>query len=269
MSLKRTIRNSAVYLLKKARYYPVKLDTTEKELKEFFCLLNLKLPTVELIRIGGKGDGGYLIPDKLKNIDGVISPGVSDRIQFEKYFIERGVFCVMADPTINNPLPGNSNLTFIKKFVASYASKDTITLEKMIEKCPTKGQNMILQMDIESSEYQTILSLSSQTIKKHFQFLIFEIHQVQLIANKVGLATLTQFFTKILKDFDLVHIHPNNIHPIIKHYEFEIPSALEITFVRKNTLEYIDSEAQLPHVLDSANVSHLPNINLQPYWYKE
>lgn len=175
----------------------------------------------------------------------------------------------MADPSVTNPFPNSSRVKFLNKLVTNYRSPETITIEQMIEYCPTSKKNMILQMDIETSEYQTILSLPPSRLKEHFRFLIFEIHQVQLLANKVGLAALSSFFAKILADFDLVHIHPNNIHPVITHHNFEIPSALEITLARKGTLKYRDAVAHLPHDLDEANVDYQNDVLLNTYWYQK
>ena len=52
-------------------------DATDiKDLKRFIEKFRPKLVGKELIRIGGKGDGAYLLPDDLSGISACFSPGV-------------------------------------------------------------------------------------------------------------------------------------------------------------------------------------------------
>ena len=44
---------------------------------------------IELIRMGGNGDGGYLIPNLMNEIDHCFSAGVSDIAHFEKELLEK------------------------------------------------------------------------------------------------------------------------------------------------------------------------------------
>lgn len=63
-------------------YYPASLEET----------LNSFVPhktEFELVRLGGKEDGAYLIPDDLADIDEVISLGCGQNIQFEQDFFNR------------------------------------------------------------------------------------------------------------------------------------------------------------------------------------
>ena len=52
--------------------------------KYFKFLKNIKVFQTNLIRIGSKNDGGYLVPDDLKNINACFSPGVDLNVNFDK-----------------------------------------------------------------------------------------------------------------------------------------------------------------------------------------
>ena len=58
------------------------------EIENFISRFREKYISCELIRIGGDGDGGYLLPDILNDISYCFSPGVSQTSFFEKELSE-------------------------------------------------------------------------------------------------------------------------------------------------------------------------------------
>ena len=50
------------------------VDTND--IYEFISRFNEKYVSVDLVRIGGDGDGGYLLPDNFKSVKYCFSPGV-------------------------------------------------------------------------------------------------------------------------------------------------------------------------------------------------
>jgi len=51
--------------------------------KDFFKQLKPINNGQELFRLGREGDGAYLVPDVIKGISGLISPGCDNNIKFE------------------------------------------------------------------------------------------------------------------------------------------------------------------------------------------
>ena len=54
---------------------------------EINSVINFLVPigsSKKLIRIGGKYDGAYIVPDDLKNIEACFSPGTSNKCYFEE-----------------------------------------------------------------------------------------------------------------------------------------------------------------------------------------
>ena len=93
----------------------------------------------KLIRLGGRGDGAYLIPNDLKNIEACFSPGVS----YSKFFEDDltnlfNIDCHLCDfstdlKKLSTPLIKNKQ-TFEKKWLDLNESKDTINLQNWIDK---------------------------------------------------------------------------------------------------------------------------------------
>ena len=63
--------------------------TDVKDLERFIEKFRPKSVGKKLIRIGGNGDGGYLLPDDLSHISACFSPGVDVTSTFEEELAEK------------------------------------------------------------------------------------------------------------------------------------------------------------------------------------
>jgi hypothetical protein len=218
-----------------------------------------------LIRVGPKGDGGYLVPDLLKNIKVCFSPGVGQIHGFEMDLLKRGIKVYMADNTVEKPNLPYKNFEFIKKNIGSYDDTTIMTLDTFVEHSIEK-ENFLLQMDIEGDEYTALSALSEKNLKK-FKIMVIEFHNFEQILTKVGYKIIESVLIKILKYFDITHIHPNNCCGSIKIDNIILPSTLEITFLSKELTLCKNKIDQLPHQLDCPNVVLNDEIILDKSWY--
>jgi hypothetical protein len=70
---------------------------------------------LELIRIGAAYDGGYLVPDDLKNISACFSPGVAGYATFEEALLaDFGIESHLADYSVDGPPNGFNPKSFKK-----------------------------------------------------------------------------------------------------------------------------------------------------------
>ena len=136
--------------------------------------------------MGGNGDGGYLLPDILKDIDICFSAGVGNISKFEKELSENyNIKSFMADGSVDSPPDNDDKFFFSKKFLSSISDIDNTTLlDWMKESGITKDENIILQMDIEGSEYEVLTHESIETFKT-FSLLIIEFHKLENISNPI------------------------------------------------------------------------------------
>lgn len=110
-----------------------------------------------LIRLGGDGDGGYLVPDDLAGIQRCFSPGVGPTSAFENSLLERGIPCHLADGTVEGPTFTHSLMTFEKVNLGAQTGEGVTTLADWVNRHAAPDENnLLLQMDIEGAEYPVL-----------------------------------------------------------------------------------------------------------------
>lgn len=262
--LKKFIKN--LLLSKNIRITKTAID--KSKISGFLSMVKPVRTNHELIRLGGNADGGYLVPDDIEGIEVCFSPGVSRVSTFEEDLARRGIKCFLADYSVDGPPVKNDLFDFEKKYLGPFESEIFLTLESWIkDKAPNKS-DFILQMDIEGAEYGVILNTSSEILKK-FRVLIVEFHELDTLYDKVGYDLINLAFTKILKDFEVVHIHPNNWSPPIEYQDIAIPPIMEFTFLRKDRISTRTPATSFPHRLDHTNVPSNKDFALPGCWYEE
>jgi hypothetical protein len=239
---------------------------SEVQLLEAIRLLKPFSTNHNLIRIGGSGDGSYLIPDDLAGIDGCFSPGVSDLANFEIALLEMGIPCYLTDNSVDSPPIVHSNLFFEKKHLSAVNSGDTIRLDSWVSKYAPTSKDLILQMDIEGAEYISILSTPQEILTK-FRIIVVEFHNLEHLTEKFASEIIQATVKKISTDYDVVHIHPNNARPLSPWGKLLIPPTLEVTFIRKDRVRNRRTTEGLPHELDEPNVADIADVRLPAYWW--
>lgn len=219
-----------------------------------------------LIRFGPNGDGGYLIPDDFKGIEACFSPGVGNISAFEQDCLKYGMQVFLADKSVDSPAIKNDKLFFIKNFIGPLTGNDSITMDDWVNSC-IKGNNsdLLLQMDIESDEYLTIIQMSENLLKR-FRILVIEFHFLHKLWNKEFYKLASTTFQKILQYHTCVHIHPNNCCGVEKLHGIEIPRVAEFTFLRNDRINHKKLQTRFPHPLDFDNTSN-NTIILPKRWY--
>jgi hypothetical protein len=103
----------------------------------------------------------------LSNIISCFSPGVSNSIHFEKDLLKRGINSYLADGSISNA-PKLLRSNFIKKYLSNKNSDTTIKLDTWVnEYNADPNRDLILQIDIEGSEFSVTNSTSNNTLKQN------------------------------------------------------------------------------------------------------
>ena len=140
-----------------------RLNFSNVEPNDFFNLLKpIKLNNLELQRYGNQyGDGGYILPNDLQNIEYLFSLGVGTQYSFEEDMNNRNIKCFLADYSVETSSFENSNLNFYKKYIKAYNSKNSLRFEDWKDQClkSDKRGEFIIQVDIEGDEYQVCFQL--------------------------------------------------------------------------------------------------------------
>jgi hypothetical protein len=243
-------------------------QTSKERVKFLIDKLKPYKMDIELIRLGPNGDGGYLIPNDLDGIKACFSPGVDDISEFERDCLNLGMKIYMADKSIEKP---NLNIPidqyeFIKKHIGCTNNSSNITMDQWVNSSRLKEEDLLLQMDIEGSEYYSLINMSDSLMKR-FRILVIEFHSLQELWNPQFFNLAEIVFDKILQTHTCVHIHPNNDRGIYNHSGIGIPRTAEFTFIRNDRTKFENHQTQFPHKLDFDNTNK-KTIVLPSNWYK-
>jgi len=220
-----------------------------------------------LIRIGSSGDGGYLVPDDLVHVSACFSPGVADVADFESALLRRGIPCFLADASVESPPIQHELLHFERRFLGVTDDEHYSTLDSWVRRNMIEGSDFILQMDIEGDEYAVLLAASPEILRR-FRILVIEFHNLDRLLVPAVFDLYQNVFKKLLADFEVVHIHPNNNNAIVRWQGIEIPPVMEFSFVRKDLMPveriYV---TKFPNELDGPCAPLGAEMILPECWY--
>lgn len=247
--------------------------------------LNFLAPSVgfDLIRLGSTHDGGYVVDKKsILDSDALISLGISADWSFDQAFLKLnpGVPVHGYDHTVSEKFFKRGFRKSVKRFFSLRSNFSEVmecyrllksyqdffqgknlhfqqrvhnrhdldcdaTFHEIIQRIDSK--NIFLKIDIEGSEYRIIdevLQYSSKIIA-----IAIEFHDTEPLR-----LVFCDAVQKLLKEFEIVHIHGNNCSPLGAD---GLPEALEITFVRKSAaMTNAKKQTELPLAgLDTPNNS--------------
>ena len=241
--------------------------TPYSEVRSLIRLLRPLDSGVALIRVGPDGDGGYLIPDDLDGIEHAFSPGVATQSGFEAALAARGIGVFLADFSVAGPAEPHPAFVFDKKFVGALSNDVYMTLDdwKRARIGDHRG-DLLLQMDIEGAEFETLLSASADLLAQ-FRIMNIEFHSLQELFNRPYFELASRVFRKLLQTHGVVHIHPNNCCGSIKSGGLEVPRVAELTFYRHDRFRARAYCTAFPHALDRDN-TRKPTLVLPECWYR-
>ena len=244
--------------------------TTNKiELDSFFSNFRDHFKWVELIKIGQGNDGTYFLPDDLNGIAYCFSPGVSDVCDFELTLANNyGIKSFMIDYTVDHPPVNHELFDFEKLFLSDTNEENKISLDKWIEnKIPNYDEDLLLQMDIEGSEFDIFNNIPDEYLQK-FRIIVVEFHFLNNLILKNKFEKINNSFQKLFKFFYIVHAHPNNAGMLTEFHDMIIPNTLEITFIRKDRLKKLKTRDKLMNINDIKNSLFYNEIKLPELWWK-
>lgn len=242
-------------------------ETPRQKILEFIQNLRPVDSGHGLIRLGGAGDGGYLIPDDLDGISACFSPGVSETSAFERDCAQHGMHLFLADFSVEQVGPELEGFPyqFIRRFVGPDPAPEFISFPEWLRASSAPEGDWMLQMDIEGGEYPVLLETPLEDLAK-FRIICIEFHQITALWNEDFFSFVRLAVDRMLVHHRCVHIHANNAGSVKSHKGIDLPDLLEITFLRKDRMPATVAPATLPHPLDAPNLHHLPDLQLKAPW---
>jgi hypothetical protein len=233
----------------------------------FFRAIQPVTTEYALVRIGGDGDGGYLVPDDLDGIVACFSPGVSEKVTFESEILARGIRTFQIDASIaDTPLQHPLN-QFERKYLGIVSDEQTVTLDDWVNsKAGDLPGDLMLQMDIEGHEWLTLAQVSEATLRR-FRIVVLELHGLDRVFDQFGAMVLIPVLERLRRYFDIVHLHANNVYPVVEGQHYAVPPLVEVTLLRKDRSTQRRAAAHFPHPLDRDNLPDRPSVVIPPSMY--
>lgn len=220
---------------------------------------------IPLIRIGAEFDGGYLVPDDLAGINRCFSPGVADMIAFDLELASRGIQVHAIDGSVSALPHEHPLIDFEPLFLGAESNPGWTNLTDWVDRRSVVAEDLMLELDIEGHEWALLLDTPDEVLGR-FRIMVVEFHGLHNVAFAPGLAAIQTVFKKVLRQFNLVHLHANNnIYPVEVHGR-QIPSVVEATFLRRDRGRSPRARARLAHELDRPNQPDLFDHPLDPAW---
>ena len=209
-----------------------------KSALEIFAIMTPKRSPYPLIRIGGSGDGAYLIPNDLSQVGHCLSPGVNNFKHFEdelttKFDIKCDMYDASSDVNkLTTPLIEGKQ-TFQKLWLDIDNKPDSISIEQWLASKSPESGDCILQMDIEGAEYEVINSCPGETLKR-FRIIVAEFHYMDEAVSESS--AIHEAFSRLAQNHVCVHAHPNNCCGDFFHEQsgMNVPRVVELSFLRND-----------------------------------
>ena len=131
-------------------------------------------------------------------------------------------------------------------------------------KCFIKSKKMILQIDVEGSEYEIIHAITENNLQK-FDVLVIEFHNLFLVNNQIFYKYFLECIYKLKKYFEIFYLQPNNCCGVSNFDTIIFPNVLEITLLNKTRI--IKKDKFTFKNLAVKNILTKKEIILPDYWY--
>ncbi|GHE05144.1 hypothetical protein U879_06765 [Defluviimonas sp. 20V17] len=222
-----------------------------------------------LVRCGPNQDGGYLLPDDLAGLTALYSPGVSDTTGFDLEMAESGLACFLADGSVDRPSHLHPNMRFEKMMIGPAMADGYMTLDSWVSRTAPSSGDLLMQMDIEGSEYDVLLCASEKLLSR-FRIIVLEMHFIDRMLFGPDRDRLDRLFRHLARTHVLCHTHVNNVAAPVRIGKALVPPFVELTFLRLDRVS-LDAcrEAEYPHPLDVDNMPDLPPASAIPFWRSE
>jgi len=259
------LKNTVLRVCTRCGIFPSRL-TPEAELAAFLRSTWPVVPPLPLVRMGPDGDGGYLVPDDLAGIDACFSPGVSGIAGFEMECAKRGMDVYLADASVEAPPERHSRFHFTPRYIGAFSDERFLSLDDWVSATSAStGGDLLLQMDIEGYEYETLLALSMD-LQRRFRIVVVEFHNLHYLLDSAFFRVAYRAISKLLVTHACVHIHPNNLRPPVRVGRHVIPPMLEMTFARRDRMGSVVFVSEFPHPLDR-DTTNQPHVVLPTCWH--
>ena len=226
----------------------------------YYLIAPKKVIGKELILLGKKRDGCYVLLNDFTNIKIAYSFGIGKKIQFEQYLADKGIDVYMYDHTINS-LPYNHTKFHWKKVGISGKNKRNNLLKSLEELIKENGhsseENMILKIDVEHAEWESLSNITDKILSQ-FKYIVLELH---FYDEKESNETLLYYnvLKNLFKTHQCFYLRCANRYQIAYFGNNRICKYLEISYIIKKDYKFTKDPTIYP-IKEFDFAKYIPNM---------
>ena len=186
---------------------------------------------IQFSRKGSINDGGYVFCDLQKQYSKLISFGVGDNVDFEDSISDLVSSIDLYDPTVDELPHFIDNAIFHKVGLGPDLRNGYTTLYDATKNSFPDDQ-LLLKMDIEGGEWDSIIATDTQLLKS-FSQIFLELHDLHKVYDPDVLTKYIHALEKLRQNHYLVNMHANNWSAYSVVQGVPLPDTIEITLLRK------------------------------------
>ena len=216
---------------------------------------------LELIRVGGPTDGGYVMAKPLTG-SGALSIGVGADVSWDQEIAARGIPVAMFDHTIRKlpaPVP---NSMFHRIGVGSTETRNLKPLEQLISLAGWAGRDdLLLKMDVEGAEW-SVMTQPRPVNLEPFTQIVIELHGLGGLRDERTATTVLGVVELLCACHIPIHVHANNYDELVRFGSWWFPNAIEVSFIRQDLLPNAKPAHELRADLDAPCDPRVTEIDL-------
>ena len=221
------------------------------------------------LRVGGAGDGGYVMIDQFPTAPVCYSIGVGPDVSWDiDMAVNRGATVHQYDHTVDSPPADHPACHFNR--VGLGASDDRPELRRLDTLIRENGDDgrsdLILKCDIEGAEWEALGCLASGFFAR-FDQIVMELHWLDHLHDTVFRSTWDRVIGSIYATHQCIHIHGNNYAQFVVSCGIPVPQVVEVSLARRAGRSFSVSEEMSPGPLDVPNRSDHPDLFLGAFRY--
>jgi len=244
------------YVGSKLRNQKIQLDPHLKPavLELLGSLKPMKAIGVEKVRVGEARDGGYVMLDDFGGISGAYSIGIGPDVSWDYAIAERGIEVFQFDHTVQDTPTFHRLFHFEPVCLGSEAAENprTKTLAALVGERSQPEQDLLLKVDIEDAEWDVFSTMDPELLSR-FRQIVCEFHSFHRVAEPAWKECAARVFDHLTRYHQVIHLHRNGIVPLIVSDDLEFPAVMEVTFARKSSYQFCETEETFPSELDKCS----------------
>ena len=214
------------------------------------------------VRLGGRGDGGYVMLDDFGRLRTAFSLGVGPNVDWDVDMAERGIAVHMFDHTVAGPPRRHRQFHFHRTRIDAVAEDGAENLASLLHRYGSSDPHAtLLKVDIEGSEWG-LFAEADDAVLARFPQILCEFHAVGQVEDDRHYELMTRALSRLRRHFDVVHLHGNNFGGRVFIGEQAIPQSLEVSFVHRDLYPCEDAAEEFPSPLDVPNDPGRPDLYL-------